>query len=304
MNGSLLRFSSPIFLVAGALAVGIACHAEPDDPNNGQKNGNVPRKAAPAAPPCSANADPALDEPFKDDFERGELGEDNWHSTSYGAYYIKGGKLCSSKPRNHPTWLRRRLPDNVKVEFDATPQSGNADVKAEIFGDGCAFDTAGGNYTSTGYVAVLGAHNNTEHWLVRLFEHGADAKKTPLVGGTNIATSKLMSNSTYHVVLSRSDGKTLQLAVDGVTVHTFEDAHPLAGPGHDHFGFNGWEPPVCFDNLLVTPIAGGAPSPTNAPSPTPTNAATPSPSNAPAPSDIPPPAPSDTSSSGPSNPPN
>jgi hypothetical protein len=260
MNGSPQRFSSPIFLVAAALAMAGACHAEPDDPNNGQqKNGNVSKKATPAAPPCSANADPELTAPFEETFERGELGETDWHSTSYGAYYIKNGKLCSSKPRNHPAWLRRRLPANVKVEFDATPQSGNADVKAEIFGDGCAFDTAGGNYTSTGYVAVLGAHNNTEHWLVRMYEHGTDAKKTTLSGGPNIATNKLVSNVTYHVVLSRQDGKTLQLAVDGVPVQAFDDASPLVGPGHDHFGFNGWEPPVCFDNLVVTPMAPSTP---------------------------------------------
>src|SRR5207248_5021733 len=129
---------------------------------------------------------------------------------------------------------------NVRVEVEATPQSGNADVKAEIFGDGCAFDTAGGNYTSTGYVAVLGAHNNTEHWLARLYEHGTDAKKTPLVGGPNVASSKLVTNTTYHVELSRTDGHTLQHVVDGVVVHSFDDAAPLVGPGHDHFGFNGW----------------------------------------------------------------
>ena len=240
--------------IGAVIALGAACHAEPDDGTTTQKNGTVTHKAAPASPPCNANGDPELKEPFRDDFDRGELGETDWHSTSYGAYYIKNGKLCSSKPRNHPAWLKRRLPTNVRVEFDAQPLSTNADVKAEIFGDGCSFDTAGGNYTASGYVGVLGAHNNSEHWLVRLYEHGNDAKKTTLVGGPNIASSKLVSNHTYHVELSRSDGHTLQLIVDGVVVHSFDDPEPLTGPGHDHFGFNGWEPPVCFDNLVVTPL--------------------------------------------------
>lgn len=235
-----------------ALLVIAACHAEPDDPQPVGKN--APKKAPPA-PPCTANTDPDLKEVFRDGFERGDLGDD-WRSTSYGAYYVKNGKLCTSRPRNHPAWLKRRLPTNVRVEFDAQPTSANADVKAEIFGDGCAFDQLGGDYTSTGYVAVLGAHNDTEHWLVRLFEHGSDAKKTTLMpsGGTSIANSKLVTNVTYKVELSRTDGKTLQLVVDGVPVHSFEDAQPLLGAGHDHFGFNGWEPPVCFDNLVITPL--------------------------------------------------
>jgi len=110
------------------------------------------------------------------------------------------------------------------------------------------------NYTSTGYVAVLGAHGNTEHWLTRLYEHGTDSKKTTLGAGTSIANSKLVTNVSYKVELSRTDGRTLQFIVDGVVVHAFEDAQPLQGPGHDHFAFNGWEPPACFDNLVVTPL--------------------------------------------------
>ena len=31
-------------------------------------------------------------------------------------------------------------------------------------------------------------------------------------------------------------------------------AAPLAGVGHDHFGFNDWEAKVCFDNVRVTPL--------------------------------------------------
>ena len=28
----------------------------------------------------------------------------------------------------------------------------------------------------------------------------------------------------------------------------------VAGAGHEHFGLNEWEAPVCFDNLKVTPL--------------------------------------------------
>ncbi len=35
---------------------------------------------------------------------------------------------------------------------------------------------------------------------------------------------------------------------------TFPDCAPLAGAGHDHFGFNDWDVKVCFDNVKVVPL--------------------------------------------------
>jgi len=233
------------------------CHAEPDEavPAAPTRPAAVPaKKPAAPLPPCDSAQDPVLAQTFTDGFDRGELGDD-WRSTSYGAYFLKAGRLCISKPRNHPLWLKRKLPANVKVEFDATPTSNNADVKVELFGDGCAFDQDGRDYTATAYVFVLGAHNNTEHWLARMFEHGPEAKQTPLVaGGPSIASSKLILNTTYHVELARTDAKTVTFKVDGVAIHELADPQPLAGAGHDHFGFNGWDAPSCFDKLTITPL--------------------------------------------------
>jgi hypothetical protein len=238
----------------------VACHAEPDDPGQAPQ---APRgSAAPLRKPagtipvqgCDKDNDPVLATQFADQFNRAELGDD-WRSTGYGAYYLRAGRLCTSKPRNHPLWLKRKLPTNVRVTFDATPLTANADVKAELFGDGCAMDTEGRDYLSTSYVAVLGAHNNSEHWLARLYEHGPDLHHTALVaGGASIADSKLNQNQVYHVELSRSDGKTVDLTVDSVRVHSFEDGQPLLGTGHDHFALNGWDSPVCFDNIVVSPL--------------------------------------------------
>ena len=237
-------------MLAGQLLAG--CHAEPDDNVPGQKT--APRKATPPPPPCDNASDPTLATPFTDGFDRTDLGEADWRSTSYGAYVIKSGRLCTSKPKNHPLWLRRKLPLNVRVEFEALAQTTGADIKAEVFGDGCAFDADGRDYTATSYVAVLGAHGNTEHWLARLSEHGADLKKTVLVTGNDIASSRVVVNTSYKVELARTDGKTVTFKVNGQLVHAFEDASPLTGPGHDHFAFNGWDAPVCFDNLTVTPL--------------------------------------------------
>ncbi len=253
----LAKISASSVLFPACLAIGLAsCRAEPDDavPPAPRPAAAPAKKPQPPAEPCKADQDPLLTEPFTDDFERGELGPD-WNSTSYGAYFLKNGRLCIAKPRNHPLWLKRRLPTNVKVEFDASPSTANADVKAELFGDGCSFDRDGREYTATAYVAVLGAHANSEHWLARMFEHGSDAKKTPLVaGGPSIASSKLIQGTTYRVELSRTDGKTFSFKVNGVPIHEMVDDQPLAGAGHDHFGFNGWDAPSCFDRLTITPL--------------------------------------------------
>jgi hypothetical protein len=35
---------------------------------------------------------------------------------------------------------------------------------------------------------------------------------------------------------------------------SWNDPQPLAGVGHDHFGFNDWDVKVCFDNVKVVPL--------------------------------------------------
>jgi hypothetical protein len=54
--------------------------------------------------------------------------------------------------------------------------------------------------------------------------------------------------------VERTDGKTVKWSVNGLEYLTFPDQLPLAGMGHDHFGFNDWETKVCFDNVKVTPL--------------------------------------------------
>ena len=193
-----------------------------------------------------------IDGVFEDNFDRKELGPD-WFSTApAGAYTIRDSRLCTNQPKNHPLWLKKKLPVNVSIRFHATALSPQGDIKAEFFGSGCSFDSAGGEYSSTGYVGVLGAHNNTEHWLARLAEHGPDTKiKADLLEQGLISESKVVANHDYQFELRRRDGKTIEYIVDGVTIHELEDSAPLSGKDHDHFAFDGWVPPVCFDNLVI-----------------------------------------------------
>ncbi|MFI5300618.1 MAG: hypothetical protein ACHREM_21235 [Polyangiales bacterium] len=248
-----LPFLALALAVGAALVTSVACTPEPDDPAAAPKTAPVKPKLNPPKE-CEGKNDPVLTAPYLDDFDRADLGAD-WRQTSFGAYTIKSGSVCTAKPKNHPLWLKKKLPANVRVEFDAKALTAEIDIKAELFGDGCAFDEAGRDYTATSYVAVLGAHKNTEDWLVRQFEHGKDARKTTLSPtGETIATSKVQANHSYHFELSRTDGREVRFVVDGVVVHAFDDPAPLVGLGHDHFAFNGWEAAVCFDKLAITPL--------------------------------------------------
>lgn len=250
-NATRWFYNISILIVSSGLLM--QCRAEPDLPTPAQKNPASPRRLPPA-PSCNANGDPALSEAFQDNFDREELGP-NWNLTASGAYFLRQGRVCTASPKNHPLWLKRKLPLNVRIAFEATALSTSADVKTEIFGDGCSFDRAGGNYLATSYVAVLGAHKNSEHWLARLDEHGQDVRRTVLQStASTLASSKLTAQQTYRVELSRTNGRTLRFVVNEVEIHTFEDNQPLSGNGHDHFAFNGWDAPVCFDNLSVTPL--------------------------------------------------
>jgi len=58
----------------------------------------------------------------------------------------------------------------------------------------------------------------------------------------------------YRFKIERSDGHTVRWYVNGLEYLVYDDKEPLAGIGHDHFGFNDWNVKVCFDNVKVTPL--------------------------------------------------
>jgi len=183
---------------------------------------------------CRAKA-PAIDAPFADDFERGELGGD-WNATA-PAYQLAGG--------NHPAWLRRRLPRDVIVDVDATSKSPAGDLKLELFGDGESFDPDKGSYTSTGYVLIFGGWHNSLSVICRQEEHGEGRK-------AQRSDVRVEPGRTYHFTISRRGG-TIAWALDGQPFLTWTDPAPLGGPGHEYLAFNDWETDVTFDNLRIRP---------------------------------------------------
>ena len=191
---------------------------------------------------------PAIDAPYGDSFERVDLGPE-WLDTSHGAT-IKDGKLNVVRAYNHPVWLRRKLPRNVQIDFDAVSQSPAGDLKCELFGDGESFDPDKGRYDPTSYMIVFGGWNNSKSIISRLGEHDEAVKAARDREG---AQPLVVLGRTYHFTIARRGG-LIDWKIDGAPYLSWDDPEPLAGSGHEFFAVNDWETDVSFDNLAIRPL--------------------------------------------------
>jgi hypothetical protein len=204
--------------------------------------------------------DAALAVPATPSSEAGasDLGPDWTPSASANAtsaWRIEKGRLCVENAKNHGVWLNKTLPVNARIEFEATSYGSEGDIKAEVWGDGRAAATALSYTNATSYLAILGGWKNTLHVLARLNEHGEDRKVITVDPKSDDPRQKAVNVSqTYRFKIERTDGKKVRLSVDGVDFLSFDDTSPLAGFGHDHFGFNNWQVKVCYDNVKITPL--------------------------------------------------
>ncbi len=190
---------------------------------------------------ASASA-PRLTERFEDRFDRATLGE-AWNATS-SDWRIQDGVLRVSNAHNHPAWLKRRLPRDVRIEFDAWSDSPAGDIKCEVFGDGRS-QAQQASYTATSYVFIHGGWNNQLNVIARMDEHGNDRRVRrgpPVERGRH-----------YHWTIVRR-GNRVEWSVDGQPMLELDDPSPLFGPGHEFFAFNNWETELSFDNLVITPL--------------------------------------------------
>lgn len=179
---------------------------------------------------------------FTDNFDRADLGPE-WRETGPG-WRIENGALRGQNVHNHPLWLRRKLPRDARIEFDAWSESPAGDLKCEAWGDGESFARQA-SYTATSYVIIFGGWFNRLNVIARMDEHAPDRRVRQ--------GPRVEPNRHYHFTIERR-GRLLKWAIDGEPMLEWDDPDPLAGPGHEHFAFNDWEALVHFDNLVITPL--------------------------------------------------
>lgn len=176
---------------------------------------------------------------FEDNFERATLGS-NWLDTG-GGYRIVDGSLRVQGAKNKPLWLKKKLPQNARVEFSARSETDAVDIKAEVFGDGKS-RAEKASYTATSYVVILGGWNNTRSIIARMNEHGNDriVREAP----------KGIPGKTYHFAVIRTEND-FRWYLDAELFLQMNDTNPLAGAGHEYFAFNNWASEVYFDDLRI-----------------------------------------------------
>jgi hypothetical protein len=160
------------------------------------------------------------------------------------AVRLENGALTIERAHNHPVWLRRPIPADATIEFDAWTDSPDGDVKVEVWGDGRSAHTGPleSAYDASGYVFIHGGWKNTRSVLARQEEHGPGvaAREGP----------RVEPGRRYHWQIRRKGGEIVW-SIDGVPFLTLNDPAPLRGPGNAYFGFSGWEARTHFANLRI-----------------------------------------------------
>jgi hypothetical protein len=201
----------------------------------------------PVAPPAGGADAPATAAPSIDPGPDWVATGPNWR--------IERSRLCGERAHNHGIWLKRVLPVNARIEFDAVSDATDGDLKAEYWGDGRSSATALSYTNATSYLTIFGGWHNKFHVLARMNEHGSDRKEITVDPNSDDPREKpVVAGQIYRFKVERADGKTVKWWVDGNEMLSYPDSAPLAGPGHEHFGFNDWEVKVCFDNVRITPL--------------------------------------------------
>jgi hypothetical protein len=205
--------------------------------------------------------------PYQDTFENPATLKQNYFTTG-GFWRLQGGALFSPGVRNNPLWLKAKLPQNVRVEFDVRSMSSEGDIRAIIFGDGV-------NFQLSGYHLIQGGWNNTLSVLARLDENAPSMARYQAWAGdlarrrgtSNVnwveaglfgpdtkvrveSNNRVVPGQTYHWLIERR-ASVIRWSIDGEPFLELDDPWPLIGKGHDRFGFDSVESDLYFDNLRI-----------------------------------------------------
>jgi hypothetical protein len=199
--------------------------------------------------------------PYTQTFESpAVVDRDFW--TTGGLWRVVGQELFGPGVKKNPLWLKASLPAEAAVEFDVRATE-EGDVRAVVFGNGVD--------QGSGYLLIQGGENGKRSSLSRL-----NGPSATLPAGSPV---RLEAKVPHHWRIERR-GNRIAWLVDGQPYLSLEDPDPLAGKGHDRFGFTGLESDIWFDNLWVGPVEAVSPFPyaTGAPAPPPLPTLPPGPS--------------------------
>lgn len=191
---------------------------------------------------CGEKLEPIVSD-FTESFDRQDIGA-TWRDSG-GGYRLVNGELVASHARHHPIWLRKKLPQDISMEFDVRTESPDGDIRFVIFGDGKSANPDGEGCQSSGYEFVFGGWKNHVSMLCR--EHRQSG------GHQGVRTDwPVVPGRTYHNYITRKGG-VIAWYIDGHDMMSWTDPEPLTGKGHEAMGFDGADTEVFFDNLVVGP---------------------------------------------------
>ena len=186
----------------------------------------------------------------------GDLGPD-WIVAQPGIWHIESGRLCGEHAQQPRRLAQARASRQRAHRVRRDRRVARRRPQGRVLGRRRDSSATALSYTNaTSYLTIFGGWHNKFHVLARLNEHGDDRKEITV---DQTPTTRARSRSTAGAELPlqgragrrqdrRSGGSTATRCFRGPT------PTPLAGAGHDHFGFNDWDVKVCFDNVKVVPL--------------------------------------------------
>lgn len=173
---------------------------------------------------------------FEEDFANGL---EHWSVASKNWRIVDGRLFTGDRPnQNKGAWLKGvTLPQNVRMEFEATSIKGNkprfeGDMKFEFGGDRPEH--------AAGYIIIFGGWKNSLNTIARHDEHGEGRLAVE-------STRKVKEGQTYHFKVVRLNSEVKWFMGESLVLRV-KDPEPALGGA---FGFNDWDSRVYFDNLKI-----------------------------------------------------
>jgi len=173
-----------------------------------------------------------------DDFDRAELGDENWEVPA-GGCEIRDGRLVTTEKGNFYLFYKQKLPRNMAIEFDGMipDTKETCDLTAVLAAN--EFEPAIRHYQ-----AALGTRGNKRTCI-----HRGKVRKE---GDEVVATSPITitPGKWYHVRAER-ENEFVRMFIDGEKVLEYHDRLAFAPASHNRIGLYTWGANTHFDNVKI-----------------------------------------------------